>query len=551
MDRTLAGRAAGLVGAIASGVPAPAPTVGAPGAARTAAAAPAARELPLPAPSWPPVALALVAFLAHMLVAGNYGYFRDELYYIAAGRHLAWGYVDFPPFVALLAALTDRLAGDGLVALHVWPALAGALLVLLTGLLAREFGGGRFAQGLAALASLAAVTYLAIASIFSMDAWDELWWTLAAFVLIRAARQGRPRLWLLFGLVAGIGLLTKLTMLFLGLALLGGLLLTPRRRELGTRWPWLGGLIAALPVSPFVAWQVANGWPSLAFGLHYGGNHSTGISPLGFLFEQVYTMNPLTLPLWVAGLAFLLAAPAGRPYRFLGWAFVLLWLLFTLLHSKSYFLAPAYSFLFAAGAVALERATARSGRRWLRPAYAPALAALGLLLAPVAMPILPPATWARVYGFLGGDAGAQQDPHQTGLLPQWLADRFGWPTMTATVAAVYRALPAADRDQACVYTLNYGEAAALSFFGPAAGLPPAISGHNSFALWGPGSCSGRVLITVGVSKADLRASFGSVTAAAIIACRDCMPEEDNLPVYVARDPTLPVGVLWQGARHFN
>jgi hypothetical protein len=502
-----------------------------------------------PGVSWVPVALAAVAFLVHMLVAGNYGYFRDELYYIAAGRHLAWGYVDFPPFIAAQAALMDRLTAENLVALHLLPALAGALLVLLTGLLAREFGGGRFAQGLAALGSLAAVVYLAMGSIFSMDSWDELWWTLAAYLLVRAIRRDRPRLWLLFGLVAGVGLLTKLTILFFGLALVIGLLATPRRADFRTRWPWLGGLVAAVLFLPFVMWQFANGWPSLEFWLHYGGNHTTGSSPLSFLFEQAYTMNPLTLPLWMAGLYFLLRSAAGKPYRFLGWTFVALWVLFTLVHAKSYFLAPAYTFLFAAGAVTLERAWSTPGRRWLRPVYATLLFAFGLFLAPVGMPILSPATWTHVYRFLGGDAGAQQDPHQTGVLPQWLADRFGWQTMTDTVARVYAALPVNDRAQACVYTLNYGEASALAFYGPAAHLPPVISGHNTFWLWGPGPCTGQVLITVGVPRSDLLSSFASITPAATNTCSFCMPEEDNIPVFVVRSPKLPIGALWQGAKH--
>jgi hypothetical protein len=313
----------------------------------------------------------------------------------------------------------------------------------------------------------------------------------------------------------------------------------------------MAGVIAAMLFLPFVAWQFANGLPSLEFWLHYGSNHSTGISPFGFLFEQAYTMNPLTLPLWIAGLYFLLRSAAGKPYRFLGWTFAVLWVMFTLLHAKSYFLAPAYTFLFAAGAVTFERAWALPGRRWLRPVYTTLLLALGLFLAPVGMPILPPSTWTHVYSFLGGDAGAQQDPHQTGILPQWLADRFGWQTMTTTVTGVYAALPASDRAQACIYTLNYGEASALAFFGPAAQLPPAISGHNNFWLWGPGSCTGQVLITVGVPQSDLRSSFGSITPAATVTCNYCMPEEDNIPIFVVRDPKLPIGALWQGAKHFN
>src|SRR5215212_340856 len=188
--------------------------------------------------------LALADFVAHMLVSSNYGYFRDELYYIEAGRHLSFGYVDFPPLIALLARTLDVLAGDALWAIHVVPALASSLIVLVTGLMARELGGGRFAQILAAIASLAAVAFLAVGSLFSMDALDELWWVLASYVLILILKRDDGRLWLLFGLIAGVGLATKVTMLFFGFAVAMGLLVSPARGHIRTKWPWLGGAIA-------------------------------------------------------------------------------------------------------------------------------------------------------------------------------------------------------------------------------------------------------------------------------------------------------------------
>lgn len=336
------------------------------------------------------VSLALLDFLLHMLVAGNYGYFRDELYYLIAGRHLAFGYVDFPSMIALLAALVHRVAGDSLVAIHVIPALASALLVLLTGLMARELGGNRFAQFLAALASLSAVTFLATGSIFSMDVLDTLWWALAAYVLILTLGRDDPRLWLLFGAIAGLGLLTKITFAFFGFAVLAGVLLTPQRRHLRTRWPWIGGAIAFLFLLPYILWNRAHGWPTLEFWAHYGG-HSGG--PLSFLLNQLLAMNPLTVPLSLLGLYFYLRARSGTRYRTLGYAFVGLYVVLTVLDAKAYFLAPAYSMLFAAGAVALEEAEARWVKP-LKPLYAAVLALSGALLAPLAMPVLPPPAFA-------------------------------------------------------------------------------------------------------------------------------------------------------------
>ncbi|MGH2479389.1 MAG: glycosyltransferase family 39 protein, partial [Ktedonobacteraceae bacterium] len=339
------------------------------------------------------VYLALLKFLAHLVVSGNYGFFRDELYYIDAGKHLAFGYVEFPPFIALLAASIHTVIGNSLVAYHLFPALAGAVLVLLTGLIARELGGGRFAQCLAALASLSVLTFLAIDSIFSMDSFDELWWVLLAYILIRLIKRDRPRLWLLFGLVAGIGLMTKVTMLMFGFAIVAGLLLTPQRKYLLNKWAWAGGAIAFAFLVPYVLWNAANGWPTLEFWSTYTSGHANPTSALGFLYQQVLTMNPLTLPLWLAGLYYYFFTQAGKPYRALGWAYVILYVLFTITRAKLYFLAPAYPMLFAAGSVMIGRMMSKPRLGWLKPAYISLLLLVSLLLAPTVMPILPPSLY--------------------------------------------------------------------------------------------------------------------------------------------------------------
>src|SRR5215216_6103307 len=209
--------------------------------------------------------LALVKVLVHLFTAGNYGYFRDELYYIAASEHLSLGYVDFPPFVALATALERATLGDSLLALDLLPALAGAAVVVLAGLMARELGGGTLAQGLAALAVLVAPNFLVFGTFISMDAFDQLFWVSAAYVLLLILKHDRPRLWLLFGLFAGLGLLTKVTMLYFGLAVFVAVLLTPSRRHLLTPWPWLGGAISLLFLLPYVFWQISHGWPTLEF----------------------------------------------------------------------------------------------------------------------------------------------------------------------------------------------------------------------------------------------------------------------------------------------
>ncbi len=496
--------------------------------------------------------LALIKFLVHLVTGGNYGFFRDELYYIDAGQHLAFGYVEFPPFIALLAALVHSISpGNSLVVYHILPAIAGALLVLLTGLIARELGGGRFAQCLAALASLAAITFLAIDSLFSMDSFDELWWVLMAYILIRLIKRNQPRLWLFFGLVAGIGLMTKITMLMFGFAIVVGLLLTPQRKYLLNKWTWVGGAIAFAFLLPYILWNAANGRPTLEFWSTYTSGHANPASALGFLYQQVLTMNPLTLPLWLAGLYYYFFTQSGKPYRVFGWAFVILYVLFTITRAKLYFLSPAYPMLFAGGSLIVERFVNKPRWDWLKPTYISLLVLVTLLLAPLAMPIVPPSIYGRVTAIVGGNAGVKVENHATGALPQQLADRFGWDTMTATVAHVYHSLPKNEQAQACIFTENYGEAGAIDFYGPQYHLPQAISGHNSYYLWGPGTCTGAVVISVGNSLAFLQPVLSSVTQAATITCDYCMPEENNLPVYVCLHLKTSVQAIWPTVKRYN
>jgi 4-amino-4-deoxy-L-arabinose transferase-like glycosyltransferase len=486
-----------------------------------------------PATAWL-AALAGVSFLAHMLVAGNYGYFRDELYYIADGHHLQAGYVDQPLLMGWLAAFLRVTVGDGLIAIHIVPALACALIVFVTGLMARELGGGRAAQVVAGAAALFTLDFMGTGSLFSMDVLDQLWWALASLVLLRLLRRDAPRLWMLVGLVIAVALLTKLTVLYFALALAVALLVTPERRYLRTPWPWLAAGIGFLGLLPYLIWNALNGWPTWDFWHHYGARSS----PPGFLADQIAQMNPIALPLAIAGLVFYFRR-AGARYRLLGWTFVFAYLVLTVLRTKSYFLAPAYPILFAAGAVWFERLHLRPWLAWIRPAYIALLALAGIVLAPVVMPIEPPATYARSYG----------------TFQQVLADRFGWDSLTRTVEQVYAGLPPALRAQACVLTSNYGEAGALQLLGRPGGLPPVISVHNNYYLWGPGQCTGAVLITVGYSARDVRNArthFGHIRLAATQRCRYCVSYEQDLPIYVLSGPAGPsLARQWHSLKSYS
>ena len=491
--------------------------------------------------------IAGASFVAHVVFGDNYGYFRDELYFMAMSHHPAFGYVDVPPLVAWITLIPRFLTGNALWAIHVISALVCAGTILLTGLMARLLGGARWVQGLAALGSATNLVLLAGGSTYTYDVFDQFWWALAATILIRLLRDDQPQRWLAFGVVAGLGLLTKETMLFWGFALVVGLLLTRQRRLLFSRWTLLGGVIAFALVSPFLIWNAVNGWASFQYWAGYSQNHSSGGTPLDFLANQILVNNPFSVFLWGAGLWYFFSKRGAR-YRVFGWAYVILFVLFILIQGKSYFLAPAYPPLYAGGAVLVGQWRVGS-RRWVA-AYAVALALIGALLAPAAMPVLAPAVYAHIYG-PSGNSGSQQNSGDVYGLPQSLADRFGWEQQVALIAQVYHSLPPNEQRVACIYTENYGEAGALVQFGPSYHLPPPISGHNAFYLWGPNGCTGQVLITINIDPQSAAQGYGSVTLAARTSCVACVDFENNAPILILRRPKTPFAALWRQARHYD
>ncbi len=351
---------------------------------------------------WAILLIALLQFVLHLWANTHDNFFRDELYYLAAGQHLAPGYVEYPPFVAFATAFSRAVFGTSVAAIRLLPSLAAALIVLLTADMVARLGGGLLAQVLAAFAVALGPVFLGSSGLMSMDPFDQLWWTLAAWVLLRLITDQKPHLWLVFGVVAGLGLLTKLTIGFYILALLIGLLLTGQRRLLFNRWLIIGGVIALVMMSPYLAWQAAHGFPVLEYTRQYSSGKTFQATPLEYFGQQFVTINPLALPLWLGGLYFLFFTSAGKPYRAFGWAYLFLYIFFMLQKAKFYWLSPAYPMLFAGGAYALELLTQQRPRlRWLSPTYVSTLAISGLLLVPFAIPILPPTAFIQLNALMG------------------------------------------------------------------------------------------------------------------------------------------------------
>jgi 4-amino-4-deoxy-L-arabinose transferase-like glycosyltransferase len=491
---------------------------------------------------------ALAILLLHLSFLRGYGVFRDELYYIACGRRPAWGYVDHPPLVAWVAWLVAHAGFSSHLALRVVAAVVMAATVWLAGRIAHAMGGGRYAQVLGGLATGLVPVSLSLASVYSMNVFDLFFWALLSWILVRVLSGGPERLWLAFGAVAGFGLLNKISVLYLGAGLAGGLVLSRRWDVLRSRHLWAGGALAFLIFLPHLAWQHAHGWPTLEFMANARREKMAPLSPLGFVLGAVDETLPVVW-LWALGVAFLLLAPRAARLRPLAITFLAVLGILAFAGGKPYYLAAAYAPAFAAGAVALEGWTETRGRL-LRPLAALLVVVLGLVAAPLARPMLATDDYVRYAAALGQKPGTEER-HALGRLPQFYADMHGWRELAEAVAGVVHALPAGERAEACVFGQNYGEAGAVEYFARELDLPPAISAHNSYWLWGPGRCAGSVIVVIGGrGRERLAELFGDVRQAGVSRCRDCMPYEDALAIWVVRQPKLSLAELWPRIRRF-
>ncbi len=495
--------------------------------------------------------IASAKLLLHLATASRYGYFGDELYFMACGEHLDWGYVDQPPLVALVAWLVRHTLGTSLLAMRLPSALAGVALVVLTAWLARELGGGRFAMALAGLSSALAGVYVVMHYLFTMNAFEPLFWTGCSLVVVRIADTGNQRLWLLFGLLAGLGLENKYSMAVFAFGLVAGVLLSPQRRAFARPWLWLGGGVALLVFLPNLVWNVQHHWPffELMRNIRASGR-DVAVGPVDYVLRQMLNMSPTTLPVWLAGLGWLLLSVRGRPYRPLGTAFLAALVLFIVTKGKDYYLAPAFATLFAAGGVALEGFAASGRRALLRPALV-GLQLLALPLLPLVLPILPVDRLLSYQQWLGFTLPASEKAHARAALSHVLAWQFGWDEMVAAVSQTYWSLPPEERARAAVIGNNYGDSGAVDLLGPRYGLPlKALGTHQSYWLWGPGDPSKDVFIVLGDRPERLRRWCGDVQVAAQLS-HPYTAVWENGPVLVCRRPRQPLAEIWPKVKNWD
>lgn len=489
------------------------------------------------------ILLSLARFIPLFIHNGQSGWHRDELDMLDNARYLDWGYVAYPPVTPFIARLALTLFGPSLTGVRFFTTLAVAIVMLLAGLIAGQLGGKRWAQVAASLAVAVAPYPIMGSNFFGYSSFDYLWWVLIAYLMIRLLKSDDPRWWLAIGGTIGVGLMTKYTLIYLVAGLVVGVLLTPARRYLKSPWLWGGVGLAVLIVLPNLIWQVQHDFITLDFlrSIHARdvriGRADT------FLIEQLtYAVNPLTLPLWLVGLYFYFIAAAGRRYRTLGWMFIIPLALFILTQGRPYYFAPAYPMMLAAGAVTVEGWLSALPLRRARLFQGIILGAFlisGIAFAPLALPI------TRVNS------------------PAWdfvseinteLKEEIGWPELVETVAGIYASLPEAEKSQTGILAGNYGEAGAINLYGPASGLPEAISGSNSYWLRGYGNPPPETLIVVGYPLSAGQFFFKSCKAAGRITNRYQVWNEETTShptVLLCHTSKRPWDDLWEDLQQYQ
>jgi hypothetical protein len=489
--------------------------------------------------------IALAKLLFHIYFNNRYGYFRDEFDYISCGDHLAWGYVDQPPLIPFLVHICRAVLGDSLRSVRFVPALASSLLVVQTAVLAREFGGRRFALLLSAVTVVIAPQYLSNGSLLGTNCLEPNLWMGCAYFAILAIKHANPRYWLWFGVVAGIGLQEKYSIALFGFGIVVGLLLTPQRRVFLNPWIWLGGAAAFLIFLPNLLWNVHYHWPFLELMHNIRAEGRDVVLPLPqYFLQQTLLVHPITAAIWLRGLFALLFSSRLRPYRFLGWCYLVCFTVFFILHGKNYYLGPVYPMLMAAGSVVIASALApkETDRPWLarlKPAIATFIVAIllagGAIAVPQVVPILPVDRFISYLNHLPFKPPVTEHGHERALLPQWYADQFGWEEIVAETAVAWNRLSPDERqDEACgIFAQDYGQAGAIDFLGRRYGLPRSISGHQTWFLWGPRGYSGNCLIVLDDNRERLEQLFDHVEYVGQSA-DNAYALEKQIDVYICR-----------------
>lgn len=491
-------------------------------------------------------------FLLHLItnLMGAYGFFRDELYYIACSDHLAWGYVDQPPFSLFLLKISRIIFGDSLTAIRLVPSLMHAATIVITGMMVKEMGGKTMAIFLACLAVTCSLIHIGMSVIYSMNAIDIFLWSLATYLIIKLINTQNQKIWIWIGLVLGIGLLNKISVLFLGAGIFVGIVFT-NRSWFAHKYIYIAGGLVLLLFLPYILWNVANDYAHLEFIRNASGGKYSGLSAFTFIKEQLTLLNPISTPFWICGLVAIFFYKPLQQYKIIGWIYLTAFAILIINgSSKGEYLAPAYASLFAVAGTFLEQKLKSKSVAWIKYAYPVILLMATTALLPLVLPILP------VKGFISyskkmGIEPSSNEGKVLAQLPQFYADMFGWEEKANDVAAVFNTLTNEEKEKCAIFSTNYGRCGAIDFYGEQLGLPKSIGNHNNYFLWGPREYTGELMMILGGDLEDHIEDFESVVLVKTSTCTYCMPYENNVKIFLARNLKYSLPEVWQYEKHYD
>jgi len=493
--------------------------------------------------------ISLFKFFLLVFTAGNYGLFRDELYYIECSKHLSWGYVDQPPFSILMLAISRTLFGESILGIKLFAYLIGSATVFISGLLVRELGGKKFAQIFAAIAVIFSGTVLGNSSYFSMNSFDIFFASLMFYILIRIIKENNRKLWIYLGVILGIGLENKLTFLFLGFGLLVGLILTKQRKNFLCKELYFGAALAFLIFLPHLIWQAANHFPTLEFMKNAAMLKNQHLGFASFLAGSIQELNPFYSIFIITAGYFLFFNKEGKNFSIIGWMFISIFIVFVLNNGKPYYMGVLFPILIASGVTGSDIFINKYIKSWGRYVLILLLIPSIFIITPFAIPVLKIDTFIRFSEYLGVKP-ASGERARLGLLPQFYSDRFGWKEMVESVDNVYNKLSDKEKKKVIIFGQNYGEASAVNIYGKEFGLPMAISSHNSYWMWGyPKDYNGEVMIVIGSNLEDNKKFFEQVELAAVHENKYGMPFE-NVNIYLCRKMKMPISEVWNKIKFF-
>ena len=493
--------------------------------------------------------LSLFKLILLIVFAGNYGIFRDEYYYIEISKRLAWGYVDVQPLSEVILSVSRALFGDSIFGIRIFSYLAGSVIVFISGLIARELNGSKFAQIFTAFLVIFSGVVLGTSSYFSMNSFDILLSALMFYFLIRLINTNNAKLWLVIGLLFGLGLQNKLTFLFLGFGLAVGLMLTQNRKHLKSKEIWIGAAIAFIIFLPNIIWQIANNFPTLEFMRNASAYKNKPMSLIEFTLNSLLELNPGYSLFVLTGIYFLFFNKQGKAYSIIGWIYVSVFLVFIFNNGKPYYMGVLYPVILAAGVIGADYLIENYLRPFVRTVLVILVIPSVFIVTPFAVPVLNVESFIKYSETLGikPESGERSE---LGKLPQFYADRFGWEEMVQKVASAYNMLSKEERKEALIFGQNYGEAGAANFYRKKYNLPQAISSHNNFWIWGyPKDYKGNVLIVIGSNYEDDSEFFEDVQLVENHSNKYGMSNE-NVGIFICRKPKMPIKEVWEKIKNF-